>query len=192
MTYADAANITSTCTSAGYASGEFSQWKQYDPSWASIPLGTSSSTIKSAGCLVTSVAIQIAKSGTTVTIPNFNPGTFVQQLNATGTGFTGPNYYWNAPVNSGVAPNFVHVGDVMLTGSTSQRAAEMQRYQSQGYYIVIRAKTNQHWVALDRVEGGTVYINDPGSNAVSLWDKYGLDGPSRVNGTRIALYKNNG
>lgn len=190
ITYPEATKITSTCT-VGSVTGEFTSWKQYDQTWAGIPLGTSSKTIKSAGCLVTSIAIQIAKSGTTINLSNFNPGTFVQQINAS-IGFDGPNYYWNSPVNSGVAPNFVYKGTEWVKGSLSERAARMQELQNQGYYIVIQAKTDQHWVALDHVEGEKVYINDPGSNAVSLWDKYPPNAEATKNGTRISYYINNG
>ena len=187
-TYPSATKIISTCTSS--ITGDFSLWKQYDPNWGSIPLGNSDETIKSAGCLVTSIAIQVAKSGTTITIPEFNPGTFVKQLNKN-NGFTSSGgFYWETLLK--VAPNFVKASEVFVTGSISERSAKIKSYADQGYYIVIRAKTNQHWVALDYVNGDTVYINDPGSKAVNLWEKYPLDYEAKRIGTRIVLYKNNG
>ena len=44
-----------------------------------------------------------------------------------------------------------------------------------GYYIVIKAKSNEHWVALDHVDGDNVYIFDPGSNITNIWDSPNYD-----------------
>lgn len=33
---------------------------------------------------------------------------------------------------------------------------------SAGKYVVLRAKVNQHWVAVDYVSGNDIYVYDPG------------------------------
>ena len=70
----------SSCQSA--ESGEALSWKQYCPAaWCNVPLGNSGATIGGYGCFITSIAIQIARSGATTTLSEFNPGTFVRKLN---------------------------------------------------------------------------------------------------------------
>ena len=64
------------------SSGEIIEWKQKGMIWSDIKIGTTDATIGDIGCLVTSIAIQIKKSGVpTNDIYPFNPGTFVIALN---------------------------------------------------------------------------------------------------------------
>ena len=57
------------------SSGEITTWKQKGREWSNIKLGSSNKTIGDVGCLVTSVAILIKKSGVpTQGIYPFNPG----------------------------------------------------------------------------------------------------------------------
>ena len=58
--------------------GDFINWRQGGQSWSNIRIGNTSSTIGNIGCLVTSIAILIEKSGVNTTIIPFNPGTFVE------------------------------------------------------------------------------------------------------------------
>jgi len=37
----------------------------------------------------------------------------------------------------------------------------MSQAISAGKYIVLRAKVNQHWVAVDYIQGGEIYVYDP-------------------------------
>ena len=174
-------SVSATCSNI-YASGDYSTWKQTDSRWNSIKLGTSSSTIGEAGCLVTSVAIQLAKSGVTTSLSELNPGTVVQALNSN-NGFQGASFVWNSITK--IAPTFVlENNNYTLSGTKAEKAAELKKLQDSGYYVVIRAIVNQHWVALDHVEGEKIYINDPGSQTTSLWDRYSDD---QV--TRCAIYK---
>ena len=66
-------------------SGEYVNWRQAGQSWSNIKIGNTNSTIGNIGCLVTSIAILIEKSGVpTPNIEPFNPGTFVEALNKNG------------------------------------------------------------------------------------------------------------
>ena len=66
-------------------SGKYVHWRQAGQSWSNIKIGNTNSTIGNIGCLVTSIAILIEKSGVpTPNIEPFNPGTFVEALNKNG------------------------------------------------------------------------------------------------------------
>lgn len=162
----------SGCASTGSA-GPYSGWKQTDPAWKDITIGTSSETIGSVGCLATSVSMLIAKSGVATTVNgDFNPGTFVQKLNQTG-GFTGALLLWNAVSNA--APNFVFQNKVSIDGQTQQqKLATIQNLLNQGYYVVAQVKgyDGEHWVAIDGVEGNRILMMDPGSQSTDMWNEY--------------------
>ena len=159
---------SSNCVNA--ASGPYASWKQKRGPWTQVPLGNSSHTIYSAGCLVTSVSILIAKSGVPTTIPNFNPGTFVEHLNQNG-GFSGANYLWVTPS----APTFNFVGKARVSLHTrEQKLNTLKELLNQGYYVVaeVMGPTGQHWVAIDYVAGDTIVMMDPGSNSTDMWAQY--------------------
>ncbi len=159
--------------------GDYATWKQCDPRWGSNRLGPN--TICGIGCYATSTSILIAMSGTTLLVDDFNPGVFVQHA-----GFSaGGGLMWGTW--DSVAPNFKVVDNPGLSGSKSQKAAQIDAWQKQGYYVMIGVRNGGHWVAVDRVVGDTVYIFDPGHNAVDLFTDYAVGGV-----TRAVLFKNEG
>ena len=161
----------SDCSNNCAASGDYTQWKQFGEPWSDIYLGSSSGTIGRIGCLITSISMQIARSGVPVTVNPLNPGTVVQKLNQHG-GFTGGGgLYWNAI--SHVAPSFQYVGQYGLSGSKEARMGAINQLVSDGCYVVIEVKTHnggQHWVALDYIGNGDIYMMDPASNYTRLYD----------------------
>ena len=168
------------CASSG-TTGPYTGWKQTDANWASISLGNSSETIGSAGCLVTSISMLIAKSGAATTLgANFNPGTFVQAMNSSG-GFSGANFVWNNV--SAVSNNFQFVSKMDISGQTrEQKLQAITNLVNQGYYVVAEVKgdTGQHWVAIDNVEGSTVHMLDPGSQSSNMWEQYDWHNTSQL------------
>lgn len=159
--------------------GEYTSWKQCDPRWGGNRLGPS--TICSIGCYATSTSILIKMSGTTLLVDNFDPGVFVAHA-----GFSpGGGLMWGTWYS--VAPNFKVADSPNLSGSKSQKAAQIDEWQKQGYYVMIGVRNGGHWVAVDRVVGDTVYIFDPGHNAVDLFTDYAVGGV-----TRAVLFKNEG
>lgn len=131
--------------------GDFINWRQGGQSWSNIRIGNTSSTIGNIGCLVTSIAILIEKSGVNTTIIPFNPGTFVEALNSNG-GFDDKGNLYYAPIST-VVPNFKYAGNVNLRGKTrAEKLEQIKLYQNQGYYLTIEVKGatpgNQHWVAI--------------------------------------------
>ena len=55
-----------------------------------------------------------------------------------------------------------------------------------GVYAVaeVKGNTGQHWVAIDSVNGDTINMMDPGSNATDMWAQYNW-----ANTSRIVYYK---
>ena len=166
-------DIKKTCSAS---TGEYASWKQCGMSWSNIEIGSSGSNICNIGCLLTSISIEIAKSGTQINASEFNPGVFVSHLNTLPRAFTsGGGLYWSSVSNTTLVPNFKFVEHVSLSGSKSDKASTIKKYEDMGYYIVIKAKSNEHWVALDHVDGDNVYIFDPGSNITNIWDSPNYD-----------------
>ena len=153
----------------GYSSptGEWASWKQFDSRWGSIPINGSSTTISDAGCLITSVSIQIARSGTTLTVSDFNPGVFSKHASYDGIGLN-----WNSWFS--VAPNFKLINDFYFYGSKQEKADKVKSYIDQGKYVIVAVNNEGHWVAVDRVEGDKIYMFDPGdSHANEVFARYG-------------------
>lgn len=164
--------------------GDFINWRQGGQSWSNIRIGNTSSTIGNIGCLVTSIAILIEKSGVNTTIIPFNPGTFVEALNSNG-GFDSKGNLYYAPIST-VVPNFKYVGNVNLRGKTrAEKLEQIKQYQNQGYYLTIEVKGatpgNQHWVAILGVDGNNVNIVDPASDKTDLWSAYEWSKTSQFN-----------
>lgn len=164
--------------------GDFINWRQAGQSWSNIRIGNTSSTIGNIGCLVTSIAILIEKSGANTTIVPFNPSTFVEALNSNG-GFDEKGNLYYAPINK-VVPNFRYVGNVNLRGKTRAEKLELiKQYLNLGFHITIEVKGatpgNQHWVAILGVDGNNVNIVDPASDKTDLWSAYEWSKSSQFN-----------
>lgn len=166
-------------------SGEYVNWRQAGQSWSNIKIGNTNSTIGNIGCLVTSIAILIEKSGVpTPNIEPFNPGTFVETLNKNG-GFDERGNLYYGPISK-VVPNFKYVGNVNLRGkSRSEKLALITQYVNAGYFVTEEVKGatpgNQHWVAVTRVNGNNVIMVDPASNQTDMWSAYEWSKSSQFN-----------
>lgn len=178
------ASLWSGVIYGGIDSGEYVNWRQGGQSWSNIKIGNTNSTIGNIGCLVTSIAILIEKSGVNTTIEPFNPGTFVEALNGNG-GFDSSGNLQYAAVNK-VVPSFSYVGNVNLRDkSRIEKLALITQYFNQGYFITIEVKGatpgNQHWVAITNVNGNNVAIVDPASDKTDLWSAYEWSKSSQFN-----------
>lgn len=169
---------SANCNSGTVSSGEYSTWKQTDAKWSSVPLG--SDTVGEIGCLATSVAMLIAKSGVQTVVPGeFNPGTFVEYLNARG-GFVYGNFQWAAA--SIAAPNFQYAGGMTVAGfSDQQKINAITDLLNQGYYVVAKVSSvPQHWVAIDSVTNNQVNIMDPSASATILGQRYPMSATDKL------------
>ena len=154
--------------------GELSEWKQKGKEWSNIKMGTSEFNIGDIGCLVTSISIQIKKSGIQTDIEPFNPGTFVIALNNVYGISSEGNLRYDSIAK--VVPNFVYQGHVSLVGKKKEdKYNELKKYYDEGYYLVAEvygANNNQHWVAIDTMSAGTINMFDPASSSDNMWEKY--------------------
>ena len=161
-------------TNCATSTGEFARWKQMGAPWSKIAMGNSGQNIGQIGCLVTSISMLIAKSGVPTTIPNFNPGTFVQKLNKSGGFDSGGNFQWYSITSA--APKFKYQGQINVLGlSREEKLNKLKSLTSQpNVYVVAEVKGGygQHWVAIDSVNGNTINMLDPGSNATNMWKQY--------------------
>lgn len=165
-------------------SGEYVTWRQMGQSWSNIKIGNTNSTLGQIGCLVTSISILIEKSGCNSTITPFNPGTFLEALNANNAFDSSGNLQY-AGVTRAV-PNFKYVGNVNLRGkSRTEKLALITQYFNQGYYLTIEVKGatpgNQHWVAITGINGNNVVIVDPARDGTDLWSSYEWSKSSQFN-----------
>lgn len=160
----------------GIDSGEYVNWRQKNAPWSTIRIGNTNSTISDIGCLVTSIAILIEKSGVdTNNIIPFNPGTFVEELNKN-NGFDAKGALQYAPINK-VIPNFKYVNNINLRGKTrTEKLSLISQYFSEGYYLTVEVKGatpgNQHWVAVIGVDGNNIIMVDPATNHTDMWSAY--------------------
>lgn len=154
------------------AVGSFRQWTQCGQSWSNKKIG--SGTMCKIGCLVTSISIQIARSGTTITTDSINPGIAAKKFKFDGNG----NLYW-ASVNN-LAPYFKRKTEFSAVGmSRVSLANKILSYDSNKYYFILNVgkigrEKAHHYVALDYVDNdGNIYIMDPASTSItSLYDYY--------------------
>lgn len=100
----------------GFESGDYIYWRQHNAPWSNIRIGNTTKTIDNIGCLVTSIAILIEKSGVYNPIQPFNPGRFVEELNKHNGFDKDGNLYYG--LISDIIPNFKYQGKVMLTGKS--------------------------------------------------------------------------
>lgn len=173
--------INSNCTNYG-STGDFAEWKQFDPRWAEVNIG--SATLHSSGCLVTSIAIQMQRSGT-VTIPDFNPATFANRLTQNGGFSSGGGLLWD-PLRKTMKEitndKFKDVNlEYSLSGTKENKINKLNEFINSGKLLVLGVKNEGHWIAIDRIEGNNVFIFDPGdsyTNEVS--QKYDWGGVTKV------------
>lgn len=153
--------------------GEWATWKQKGESWSNLKIGSSSKTIGEVGCLITSMSIQIARSGTKINADSFDPGVFMKHAK-----FNGASLIWNSW--SSIAPNFKLVNDLKISGTNLQKAQKVQSYIDQGCYVIVAVRNSGHFVAVDRVEGDKIYMFNPGSNTYEIFSTYDPKGVNRI------------
>ena len=147
------------CLYAGTASsGDMVNWKQTDSRWSSLTLGDGGLTVGKAGCTSTSMAYLIAKSGTTLTVPSIDPGVFVKNVS-----YTDSNLVWDSW--NTIAPNFtMHTqGASVNIDNAAEVLGEVLNTPYDGQYqqFIILYLSLGHWVAVDHVADGKVYVFDP-------------------------------
>lgn len=178
--YGTGSDVKSSCDYSCGASGDFASWKQTDGTWKDVIIGSPGGSMGKIGCLVTSLAIQIARSGA-APFDDFNPGSFAMALNQIGAFGPGGALQGDHYVTS-VAPNFYKDYSSANTGgigsTQADKLAVIQKQLEDGCYPIVRVKGDGHFVAVDRVEGDSVYIfdPDPSNKTGMLWPFYDVGG----------------
>lgn len=171
LTYGESSFSNPSCT---FASGDWDNWRQGDSQWSNKAVG--SSNMAKIGCFITAHAKALAASGAQLKVNNFNPGVFIDVINANRC-LSGNNLNatcaLNAVLANGYDRNTDRVG-VSLTGSIGQKALTISNYLNQGYQIILRVKAepNQHWVYVTGISGSTIYMSDPASNGKTVLPTY--------------------
>lgn len=162
--------LTSNCSTAVVDDGEI--WSQQDPRWGSMLIGDK--TIHDVGCAVTSVAMALRRTGAPLKIPDFNPGTFVTKMKEIG-GFDGNSIYWSKAVDSRISDELEYRECRHNYGTDP--ANSFANLMNEGWAIVTEVNWNggYHFVFIDRVENGTVYMLDSSAMA------WGDTGPVAIN-----------
>ena len=175
--YDTVTNISSTCSASSAMGAEAETWRQGDPRWGDNYIG--SKNLRQVGCMITSTAIQIARSGTKLNVSDFNPGIFLQTIKAH-NGVSGNDFNVDDNSWSSVAPNFKVGGVIEFSGSDSSKIEKMKQYVSGNKYLIIRLyHPGQHWVAVTGIENGKIKMADPASDATDFASKYSVSTVSK-------------
>lgn len=168
-------------------SGPWQTWTQSNQPWSALPLGASGASVSDAGCLVTSIAIQIARSG--LWQGEFDPGVLVNILNQTG-GFGGDGSLQWGPLRA-VLPSGMSMHCDTEKGPVADCVPTIDGIKAQidaGRYVVFRAKVAQHWVAVDYVKDGELYVYDPAFAHTTSLPLSQLASPTEYNGLNNIRY----
>ena len=172
-------------TAALASDDNYKTWLQTDSRWGSIGFGYNDSyTVARVGCALTSVAKVMAYSGAVSQDTSvFNPGVLCNYLKANG-GFTSSgDIYWAKPCE--YASGFTLEKWTNVSGSREEKISQIKSFLDSGCMVVCSVKYYGHYVAVEKVENGKVYIMDPASNDITdlfYYDEAGV-------GANVIVYK---
>lgn len=158
--------------SGGTKQGNYTIFEQGDSQWSNEKLlCSSSSTIGSAGCALSSIAMQIVNSGVETT-ETINPSSLNKIMKNNGS-CSGALMIWE---ETSYATNnkFTLYKNGQITGGISDKATQLSTYLSQGYYPVIQVKCEpgktgcSHYVAVFSVENGNIIVGDPADGQLKI------------------------
>ena len=161
----DSANNGYTIKKIGVSSTDAEGWKQCDSRWGNLTVR--SSTICKIGCALTSVSIQIARSGANTNVSGeFNPGSFMKLHRDNGGFGASDDISWNV---TDVAPNFKFYGSSDLSGTKEEKIRDIGNKISNNEYVVLGVRYSVggrigHYIAVNYVDSGEIYTFDPNSS----------------------------
>ena len=132
------------------ASRNYPLYKQCDSKWGNEQLGTSSTTICKAGCLMSSVAMALSGTG-----QNYNPSTLNKWLKGHGGYVSGDAYVWASVKPLGLN----YIGKVSNSNIASSLSA--------GHIVILNVHSGHHWVLAVSMSGSTIHVHDPGYSTTS-------------------------
>ena len=165
------------CLYESLTDDEAANWRQCDAAWKYKSLGGVSNMCY-IGCAVTSLAYIIKTSGTALTVDNFDPGVFSEKAS-----FTNGNIYWQSSISAVAPKGHIAAQDVSISYSNAANTLKnLLETDTNGHKTFIQLHITNHYIALDHVEGDTIYVMDPAisqSGLVTLEDALNRDGISR-------------
>ena len=165
-----------SAVTAGIPASTYKHWKQYSPAWANLPVGKFGGNMQSIGCAVTAAAILCAASHSAVP-EGFDPGVLCDYLTKNGGFSINGDLQWQ--VISKLVPDFRYESTRTFSSKNQRdQIAELNAYLAEGYFVAVKLTRTvngvrtSHFVAIDRIENGVVYMCDPGSSYDVLYDRY--------------------
>lgn len=131
-------------------SRNYPMFKQCDAQWANDQLGTSTTTICKAGCLMSSAAMALAGTG-----HGYNPKTLNQWLRSNGGYVSGDLFVW-ASINK-----------LGLTFGGFVSNANIKSNLDAGKVVICNVHNGGHWVLAYGYNGDNILVNDPGYSTAS-------------------------
>ena len=168
---------------AAFAAEEYTTWSQLDPRWSSVSIGMYN--IGNSGCLITSLSIMAMHSGSIddaamknlgiTDISQFDPGVLANAYTARG-GFN----QWGGIASWGtisqIIPSIIWGCDAKFKSSDAEGiAAEIKELQAQGYHVIVNVN-GHHWVYIEGVLDGRIFMFDPACDERIVTDYYTLEG----------------
>ncbi len=156
------------------ASGSYRQWRQCGQSWSNLIVPKSNDSMCQIGCLITSVTIQMARSGTGTVVTPINPGVALKYYSFVDGGY----FIWGSTTN--LAPSFKYSTEISLIGLSRDSIVEkLNSYDPNKYYIVLAVgrlseSAVSHYVALDYADANSkeLYMIDPVSDSNLVYSLY--------------------
>lgn len=166
--------------SGSVGTGDIINWRQCDSRWANISIG--SSTVCRIGCTTTAISYIIAKSATQLAVSEINPGVYASEK----SGYLGSLINWTF---SKIAPKMHVLGEKKDINKSNyvEKISSIINTPIDGKqaFVLVEASDGggTHWVAVDHVENGTVYVLDPSASQEGLTDittmhRWSTGGPS--------------
>ena len=148
-------------------------YKQCDSRWGNEQLGTSSDTICTAGCAMTSCAMALAGTG-----PAYTPSTLNRWLTANGGYYNGGDLLWGSISKLGLP----------FEGKFSN--SYIKSKLDTGRVVICNVHNGGHWVLAYAYSGDTIMVNDPGYSTTSYAISQIVDGQNAVYGLHTGGFYN--
>ncbi len=164
------------------AAEDYHTWRQMDPRWGNVSMN--GTTVAKSGCLITSLSIMARASDSLDSkalenlgisrVDDFNPGILANAYtNRGGFSYGGAIASWGTI--SQIIPQITFVRDKNFSSYTQEGiASEIKAMMDQGLHVIVNV--NWHWVYIEGVVGNDIYMIDPASDTVLLYDEYQLSG----------------
>ncbi len=167
---------------------EYREWSQLDPRWGPTPMG--GTTIRSSGCLLTSLAIFSVHSGSIDDVALANMGIKdIEEFNPTvlanaytsrnGFSYDGGIVSWGTI--SQIIPNVTFGADRYFQNTEKTAVAqELRDLMAEGWHIIARVNNGSyHWAYIESVGADdSIVMCDPAKDTHNLYEAYpnGLQG----------------